>query len=174
MSKMFCSRGSRSRDFICIITFAGDLIHLIGYIKPTLQRPPYLGTAHVPPLASNPYNPFSHHESYPSTSSHHRPPNNRPDYAPNFETNHIAPPSSVYSDFEAPVHHQIFDENGYPVNAIFNRPLYSDRPDPVFQEKPIYQRPTKKPPTQQTTLYDVAGTTYSNDESNGYQRSTNF
>lgn len=150
---------------------------MIGYIKPT-RRPPMYNNHNT---NNNNFNTFQDTYSSSSSTTSNRPQRpQRPqilDFVPNYETNHVSLPSVFSGDTN--VHHQIYDENGYPVNtvnAIFNRPLYADRPDPVFQEKPIYARPTKKPSNNnnniQTTLFDVGNSVYSNDA--GSDRSTQF
>lgn len=107
-----------------LLIFLADLIHLVGYINPT-KRPPY---------NTNVYKPYR--------------PTQRPDYG--YETNHIGGHSpAVYSpanefDQNRP---PLYDEGGYGVttNAIFNnqnhRPLYAERPDPVYYDNPNYNRP---------------------------------
>lgn len=97
---------------------------MVGYISPT-KRPPY---------NTNVYKPYR--------------PTQRPDYS--YETNHIGGHKpAVYSpanefDQNRP---SLYDENGYGVtsSAVYNnqnhRPLYAERPDPVYYDNPNYIRP---------------------------------
>lgn len=90
----------------------------MGYISPT-KRPPY---------NTNVYKPYR--------------PTQRPDYG--YETNHIGGTYNPEFDQNRPA---IYDENGYGVtsNAVYNnqnhRPLYAERPDPVYYDNPNYIRP---------------------------------
>lgn len=144
--------------------FLGDLIHLVGYIKPT-KRPPYNPNVYN----SNPYKPYR--------------PQRPPDYG--YETNLIGdgPSYSTNSNNNNNNHHNydnrptLYDENGYGVtqSAVYsnhnnNRPLYAERPDPVYHDNPIYSRPTNS--HNSNTNHPNYGNPYSDDGfEEGYQRS---
>lgn len=133
----------------------GDLIHLIGYITPTKRPPSYYGTT------QDNYNPYNdnHRPQRPSASEH----------TPSYDTNVIGS-GSVYSGGTEPLHHQIFDENGHEIissGVYSNRPLYANRPDPVFHQKPSFSRPTKRPSS--SSSYEPSTAFSGIDE--GFQRS---